>query len=104
LILQWPPANMNETGMILRQNAKVAARVIDGRAVLVTIDDNRMMVLNPTGTFVWERSDGRTLGEVAREMAGAFEVDEGKALADCEAFAREMVRRGALLSEGEAGS
>ena len=85
--------------MILRQNLRVAARVIDGRAVLVTIDDNRMIVLNPTGTFLWERSDGRSLDEVAREMAKEFEVDVDRARADCTAFALDLVRRGALLPE-----
>lgn len=84
--------------MILRQNERVAARVIDGRAVLVTIDDNRMMVLNPTGTFLWERADGRALEAVAREMSEAFDVDLARALLDCRSFAEDLVRRGALVA------
>jgi hypothetical protein len=83
--------------MILRQNERVAARIIEGRAVLVTIEDNRMIVLNPTGTFLWERADGRSLDDVAREMASEFDIDLGRAKADCMTFARDLIRRGALL-------
>lgn len=82
--------------MVLRQSERVASRVIDGRAVLVTLDDNRMMVLNATGTFLWERADGRSLEDVAREMADAFEVDLGRARSDCHSFVAELARRGAL--------
>ena len=90
--------------MILRQNEKVAARVIDGQAVIVTLDDNRMLVLNGTGTFLWERADGRTLSEVAREMSATFAVDIEDATADCERFAAELLRRGALLPQGAGGA
>lgn len=83
--------------MVLRQNDRIAARVIDGRAVLVTLGDNRLMVLNATGTFLWERADGRSLDEVAGEMAEVFEVDVARARTECEAFANELLRRGALL-------
>ena len=54
----------------VRQGQRTASRVIDGKAVVITIDRNELHVLNAVGTRVWELSDGRSLEDIIESADG----------------------------------
>jgi len=70
----------------VQQSERTAARVIEGKALVITIDDNRLHVLNPVGTRVWEMSDGRSLEQMVQAVVRDFEVDEPQASTDVRKF------------------
>lgn len=85
------------------QQDRVAARVIDGHAVIVTVDERKLHTLNEVGTFVWERADGKTISQIAKELVDVFDVQPERALSDIQTFVSELHRLGALRL-GEATS
>lgn len=82
-----------------RRAERIAARVVDGKALVVVLDDRHLHTLNEVGTRVWELCDGRDLGEIANALAEEFEVDRATALADVERFVGELCEKGALALE-----
>ena len=79
------------------QNPRVAWRVYDGEAVIVSPDDSSLHTLNAVGTFIWESADGRTrVGEIVRRLCEAFEVGPDRAERDVAAFVENLTGRGLL--------
>ena len=77
---------------------QVAARVVDGSAVIVLADTGEVTVLNPVGTRVWELCDGsRSAREIAETIAAEFEVAPEQALQDVENFLKELVQAQAVV-------
>lgn len=74
---------------------RTACRVIDGKAVVITIDRNQLHVLNGVGTRVWELMDGRPLSAIVGTIVEEFEVDPGRAALDVGAFAQRLLAVGA---------
>lgn len=79
----------------LARAERTASRSIDGRAVVISMDDQRVHVLNEVGTLVWERSDGRTLDAIVEEIVAEFDVERARAARDVQAFAALLVDLGA---------
>jgi hypothetical protein len=79
----------------LRQCERTASRVIDGKAVVITIDHNQLHVLNAVGTRVWELADGRPLSAIVDDIVREFEVERERAALDVCAFAERLVTVGA---------
>jgi hypothetical protein len=82
-------------GECVRQCERIASRVIDGKAVVITIDRNQLHVLNGVGTRVWELMDGRSLSDIVDSIVEEFEVDPGRAARDVRAFAARLLAVGA---------
>jgi hypothetical protein len=80
----------------LRQSERTASRVIDGRAIVIAIDQNQLHVLNGVGTRVWELMDGRPLADIVDAIVAEFEVDQSRAWMDVRAFAEQLVALGAV--------
>ena len=87
----------------VRQADRTASRVIEGKAVVITIDSNRLHVLNPVGSRVWELSDGRSLSELVDAVVAEFEVERPRAALDVRTFVRELLQMGALEPIAAAG-
>lgn len=85
-----------------RRNQRVAARVVDGKALIVVIDDKRLHTLNEVGTRVWELCDGRSLEAIADAIVDEFEIDKPTALEDVQRFVDELRACGALEPGGPA--
>jgi len=67
--------------------------------VLLDVEAGTAVRLNPAGAWIWEQlSEPRRVDELARGLASRFEIDEGRALGDVVAFAREMARRELLAA------
>lgn len=79
----------------LLQNERTACRVIGGKAVVITIDQNQVHVLNGVGTRVWELADGRPLDAIVDAIVDEFEVERAQAMLDVCRFAERLVAVGA---------
>jgi GeoRSP system PqqD family protein len=90
---------MSEAGAekrLVRHSERVAARVMDGKAVVVVIDTRKLHVMNPVGTRVWELCDGRTVAEIIDSIVAEFEVDRVDAERDVAVFLEQLEAVGAV--------
>ena len=55
---------------------KLPFRYIGNRVVMVHYKENRLITLNETASEIWMRLDGRTVGELVRDLLPIFDVDE----------------------------
>lgn len=79
------------------RNSRVAARVVDGEAVIVSPDDATLHTLNGVATAIWELADGRlSLEEIAGRIAADYDVSPETALADTRELCDELNRKGVL--------
>jgi len=85
----------------LVQHERTACRVIDGKAVVIAIDQNQVHVLNGVGTRVWELCDGRPLASIVTQIVTEFEVEHERAERDVRAFARRLLTVGAARVDEE---
>ena len=79
-----------------RRNPRNAARVYDGKALVVVGDRNLLHVLDEVGTRIWELCDGRSEQAIADALLEEFEVEPPQALDDVRAFLTELDRLGML--------
>jgi hypothetical protein len=64
---------------------------LDGEAVLLDQDNDRLHLLNQTGTLLWLLYDGRTsLGELAGELASELVLDRDQVLVDIVAITTQL--------------
>jgi hypothetical protein len=84
-----------------RQSDRVACRVYDGSAEVITLDEPiRQHQLNRVGTCIWEMAErGVTLDEIARGVSTRFAVEPGQARDDARAFVEELVAKKMLVVE-----
>jgi len=78
------------------RNPDVAWRCIEGQAVLVHNRLGEILVLNDTGTFIWEHLD-LDAASLARNMAEAYEVPEDEARKDVLEFLGVLRSSGAIV-------
>lgn len=82
--------------------SRIAARVVDGKAVIVVIDTRELHTLNEVGTFVWEalgEDRVRSVGELVEAVEAEFEVERARAAEDVARFVEGMCGLGALRLE-----
>jgi hypothetical protein len=82
---------------VVHQASRIASRVIEGQAVVIVMDEQKLHTLNDVGTFVWTQAEERVrVSELAAKVATEYEVTSEQALTDVLAFTDELVRLGAL--------
>jgi hypothetical protein len=86
--------------MRVARHPRTASRVIDGVAVVVSIDNNRLFTLNRQATDIWQLLDRpRSVEELAVELCGRFDVDSNRAQADSQRFCEELVAKGLAVPQ-----
>lgn len=83
----------------LRRATDAAWRRVDDEVAIISMDANRVRLLNRVGSFLWERCDGATLEELVAAVCARYEVDEPTARADVSAFVSDLQGRGLLATE-----
>jgi hypothetical protein len=74
-----------------------AHRVLSDEAIVVNFKNSFFYSLNPVGTFIWERCDGRhSVAQIAQELAAEYEVALEEAVRDCQEFVDSLVEQGLL--------
>jgi len=87
------------TDMYAARNPKVAWRIIEGKAVIVTPETSMLHELNSVGSKIWEFSDGQTkIGEIIDKIKEEFRVDDGIAKSDTLEFFQNLSQRGLLIT------
>lgn len=85
----------------LTQDTRVAWRVYDGEAVIVSAQDSSFHTLNAVGTLIWQCADGQTsIDTIVARVCDEFAVEPETAARDAEVFIAELSRRG-LATVGE---
>ena len=93
----------DETRLRVRE-PDVAAKVIDGEAVIINLASGMYYSLNGSGSVVWELlSQHRSLAETAEAVGKRFNVPYETALVDIRAFCAELVKE-SLIGPYENGT
>lgn len=81
----------------------VAARMIGGEMMVMSVRDSTLFVLNGTAAALWESFDGTSRLDhvVARRICAGFDVDAGVALRDAEELVEQLAARGLLVLSDE---
>ena len=93
-------ATRPEAGIRLElQSDDVAAKVIDGEALIMNVSNGMYYSLTGTGAVAWELlAAGCTLADAAAAMHVRFEVSEERALADLGMLADRLLAEGLVRS------
>ena len=84
--------------MIPAKNPATAWRVIEGEAVILSLDTKAFRGLNPVGSRVWELIDGqRNVDEIVEAVVREFDVTREQAAVDVTAFVRELQEKGLVV-------
>ncbi len=87
--------------MILSRSPKTAWRVIEGEAVILSLDTKAFRGLNAVGSRVWELIDGRrSVDAIVEVIVREFDVTREQAAGDVQAFVRELLDKGLVTSAG----
>jgi len=86
------------SSLYFARSREIAARSLDGEMMIMSTRDSTLFNLNELGTIIWQSADGLTPLEevVAQKVCVQFEVEQAEALADAEAFVRELSDHGIL--------
>jgi hypothetical protein len=88
-----------EAETTLRRTERAVYGDVPDETVLLDVDAGIALRLNSTGAWIWEQLEQpQAVAQLARGLAERFEIDEGRALDDVVAFAREMARRELLAA------
>lgn len=86
-----------EPGSIVHQASRIASRVIEGQAVVIVMDEQRLHTLNEVGTFVWTQAEKPIrVEEIVERVRAEYDVSPEQAMSDVVAFTDELVRLGAF--------
>jgi hypothetical protein len=79
-------------------HVQVAARIVEGAAVIVTSDSGNVTVLNAVGTRVWELIDGeRSVLAIAQAIESEYAVSLERAQADVAELIEKLVASQVLI-------
>lgn len=87
-----------DTGRIPIPGPTVAARVIDGQALLLDPAATELRRMNPVGSFVWSRIMERdqTIAQIHLGITETFEVDSDLAYEDLVVFLQKLHSEGLI--------
>ena len=85
--------------MIVARSPATAWRLIEGEAVILSMDTKVFRGLNAVGSRVWELIDGRrSLDEIARLIVDEFQVAPDVAAHDVGAFVEKLLAKGLVTA------
>lgn len=82
---------------IISKSTRIASRVLDGQAVVVVGDAQRLYTLNGVGTDVFELADGRSVDAIVAAILHKYDADEKVVRSDVVSFVETLVEAGALV-------
>jgi hypothetical protein len=86
--------------VILAKAPTSAWRLIAGEAVILSLDTKVLRGLNDVGSRVWDLIDGqRTVEDIIDVIVEEFDVSRDQAVADLDAFTRELLDKGLVARQ-----
>ncbi|HKD66037.1 MAG TPA: PqqD family protein [Candidatus Binataceae bacterium] len=91
-------SSINGARKYISRGENVAARMLGGEMMIMSVKDSTLFSLNETASVIWQAADGVTpLREIVeREIVPHFEVDAETAYRDALELAEELARFGIL--------
>jgi len=87
--------------MIVAKAPTTASRIIEGEAVILSMETKVLRGLNPVGSRIWELIDGRrSVEEIAHLIIQEFDVQPEEAAKDVRSFVDELLGRGLVTPVG----
>lgn len=87
--------------MILVKAPTTASRVIEGEAVILSMETKVLRGLNPVGSRIWELIDGqRSVEEIVGVIVKEFDVEPPWAEEDVRGFLEELLDKGLVTPVG----
>ena len=87
--------------MILVKAPTTASRVIEGEAVILSMETKILRGLNPVGSRIWELIDGqRSVEEIVGVIVKEFDVEPARADEDVRGFVQEVLDKGLVTPVG----
>jgi len=84
------------------RNPEISHRTIDGNTLVVKLSDegSKLLVLNRTGSVVWELADGEhSIAMIIEKICHNFDVPNSRAKKDTFTFIESLMAKGLLLEE-----
>jgi hypothetical protein len=90
--------NESQTQKYIVRGENLAARMLGGEMMIMSVTDSTLFSLNETASVIWKAADGVTpLREIVeREIITQFEVDPGTAYEDTLEFIEELALHGII--------
>jgi hypothetical protein len=83
---------------------EVAAKVIDGEAIIINLANGIYYSMDKVGGLIWEMLAGEySLEEVVAAITARYDVSSEQAQADIERLAGELLQENLLLTSGKGG-
>jgi hypothetical protein len=93
------------TTRLMPNAAEVAAKVIDGEAILIHLPNGTYYSMDGVGALVWELIDAnQTLREIVESITTRFDVSSELARADVERLVRELLSEKLVLLSNDGRS
>ncbi len=78
--------------------ADIAAKIIDGEAIILNIANGLYFSMDEVGAFVWERIEaGCSSGEIRDAVVARYDVDAARAGEDVAALLHTLLEEGLVL-------
>ena len=85
------------------KHPRTASRLVDGQAVIVLPEENKVQVLNAVGSRIWELADGsHTVRAIAQMIYEEYDVSREQAEKEVMEFVTEMIQGNLLTAEAPA--
>jgi hypothetical protein len=83
----------------IARSPAIAARMLGGEMMIMSVRDSTFFTLNEVATAIWQAADGKTpLSEiVGRKVCGEFDVTPEAARVDAEQFVSQLSQHRILL-------
>ena len=96
---------MNSSSSCPSHHNDVAARIIEGEAVIVLPAQGEVLVLNEVGSRIWELADGsRTVQDIVRVIVSEYEAGPEIAKRDIEELLTSLEAKQAISLDPDVGS
>lgn len=87
------------TNKYIARSTQIAARMLGGEMMVMSVSDSTFFTLNEVATVIWQAADGQTpLSQIVSDrICREFDIDEEVAARDAEQFVNELSQHGILL-------
>ena len=92
------------TRQVVRRAADAVWRWVDDQVTIISLEVNRVRLLNQVGGFLWERCDAATEAELVDALCDRYGVARAVAERDVAQFVADLQRRGLLSVETVEGA
>jgi hypothetical protein len=89
---------LTPTGRLCPNDAEVAAKVMDGEAIIINLSNGMYYSMDEVGGLIWEMiAEGHSLQDIVSTIPRRYDVEPDRARGDVERLAGELLRENLVL-------